>query len=334
MFSFLIQIDKMGSIEQVIWNDSGYIYLDDYITVFQLFSKDGKGALLKAMKRSSSREEAVFCDSPMKLRDHPSVVSLCVMSMNKKFLVFASEQQASQSDESIKGYQSVVIMFMSVIRIFINKPSSFTGIAPANEQAEMIQTLVGELKTRKQLLEEANNKLNTINVDLNNRLVKDSLTGLVSRYQYRAEIEYLIAQNPGKLGIFIFIDVDDFKSVNDKHGHATGDKYLVEFAERLKLLPVDNMVRMRISGDEFGLFVFGLEDCGAAVMEDLWRKIKLHVLSKPIEVNGRRLTIAVSAGMSVYGKDTDEIYELIEYADHAMYLAKRRGKNRYCVYTK
>jgi diguanylate cyclase (GGDEF)-like protein len=333
MFSFLIQISKMGAIEQTIWNDSDDIDFDDYMSVYQLFAKDEKNALLKTIKRSSGRDDAIFCDTPLKFRDKPSSMLLCIMAINKKYLVFAAEYQASWDYEQSRGYQTIIVMFMNIIRSFMNKTASFGSKPQGKEQAEMIQTLVGELKTRKQLLEEANSKLNTINQDLNNRLVKDSLTGLVSRYQYRAEMEYLIGQNPGKLGIFVFIDIDNFKTVNDKYGHATGDAYLIEFSERLKALPVNDMVRMRISGDEFGLFIFGLEDCGTAVMDELWRMIQVHVLAKPIEANRHKLPISLSAGMSVYGRDTDEIYELIEFADHAMYTAKRKGKNRYCIYT-
>lgn len=333
MPSFLIQINKMGSIEQVIWSDPEQFISDEFGSLFQLFEKNGKSALLRAIKRSSSRDDALFCDEPLWLRGRPNIASVCIVSMKKNFLVFASEDPLPQDNERNQTFQTVILMFMNIVKSFAGKAAAGGGNASGSEQVEMIQTLVGEIRTRKQMLEEANSKLNTINEDLNNRLVKDSLTGLVSRYQYRAEIEYLIGRNPGRLGIFTFIDIDDFKSINDRYGHAAGDRYLVEFSDRLRLIPEDNMVRMRISGDEFGLFVYGLDRCGAPVMEDLWRKIKLHVLSKPIEANGRKLPITVSAGMSVYGKDTSEIYDLIEYADHAMYSAKRKGKNRYCVYS-
>lgn len=87
-----------------------------------------------------------------------------------------------------------------------------------------IQTLNNELINTRRLLEKANAQLNTLNETLNNRLVKDALTGLVSRYQYRAEMEFFIAKNPGKPGVFTFMDItlDNFKGVNDNYGHGAG----------------------------------------------------------------------------------------------------------------
>lgn len=334
MLSFLIKVNKLGSIEQVIWSEPRDAVMDDGASVYQLFSRDSHTPLLRALKKSAHTDGAFFCEKPLTLRDKPNILSVCIVSMGKRCLVFGAERQMYWDDESVSWYQALIAMFMDLIRSFVAGAVPQQNAAPGNEQTEMIQTLVGELKNRKQLLEDVNEKLNDANQDLNNRLVQDSLTGLVSRYQYRAEIEYRIGRSPGKLGIFVFIDVDDFKSVNDKYGHATGDQFLVEFADRLKSIPVDDMVRMRIAGDEFGLFIFGLEDAGRAAMEKLWQQIKAHALSKPIDAAGRKLPVSVSAGMSVYGRDTEDIYELIEYADRAMYAAKRKGKNRYCAYEK
>lgn len=328
MPSFLLKINKMGSIEQVIWSSPDDAVSRSTHTVFQLFAADGKIALLNAIRRSSQREDALLCDTPVKLKDQPFSLFVYIVSMGKWFLVFACDNQYGG------GFHEIILMFLGMVKNCVNNTESFTRTSPGAEQVEMIQTLMGELRDRKRMLEDANTQLNTMNQDLNNRLVKDSLTGLVSRYQYRTEMEYQISRNPGKLGIFVFIDIDDFKSVNDKHGHAIGDLYLVEFAERLKRLPIKDIVCMRISGDEFGLFLYDLEECNAHTLDGVWRQLKHHVLSGPIVANGRSLPLAISAGMAVYGVDTTEIYDLIECADQAMYTAKRRGKNRHSIYSK
>jgi diguanylate cyclase (GGDEF)-like protein len=332
MLSFLIRAGQMGSVEQVIWSDPPQLVPNAHTTLFELFSKDAKSALLNAIKRGTQREDAFFCAAPLALRSQPARLSVCMASFKGGFLVFAAQENPALDGDSSNGYKAVVTMFMNIIKSYAGQAGAFGRNTPGDEQTEMIQTLMGELRERKRMLEDANEQLSTINRDLNNRLVKDTLTGLVSRYQYRAEMEYLIGRNPGKLGIFIFMDIDDFKLINDKYGHVVGDQYLVEFAERLKRLPIRDTVAMRISGDEFGLFTYGLEECGDTALEGIWRQIKAHVLSGHVEANGRRLPVALSAGMAVYGRDTAEIYELIEYADQAMYAAKRKGKNRYCVY--
>jgi PleD family two-component response regulator len=121
-----------------------------------------------------------------------------------------------------------------------------TGNEPViREQFVKIQKLNSDLVNTQRQLKKANSALNRLNQDLNNRLVRDALTGLVSRYQYRQEIELAISRAPEKRGIFTFVDLDDFKRINDTYGHAAGDRYLKEFADRLGRLPFDSLICMR-----------------------------------------------------------------------------------------
>ncbi|MPN63907.1 hypothetical protein SDC9_211674 [bioreactor metagenome] len=89
---------------------------------------------------------------------------------------------------------------------------------------------------------------------------------------------------------------------------------------------------MRISGDEFGLYLHGIENTDNIYMDKIWDMLKEYVLYGPIVNGSREIPLAVSAGMAAYGGDTKEIYDLIEYADFAMYEAKKSGKNRYAVF--
>ncbi|MPM44362.1 hypothetical protein SDC9_91040 [bioreactor metagenome] len=197
---------------------------------------------------------------------------------------------------------------------------------------EQIQMLNNRLVNTERILQRERSKLQVVNKELNNRLVKDALTGLVSRYQYRAEIEHTIASAPKEKGIFVFIDIDDFKKVNDTHGHQIGDMYLIEFADRLQGIPLEGSVKMRISGDEFGLFAHRITGDVTDEMARIWDLIKSHILFGPIKAEDSDIPLSVSAGMACYGEDTTDIYDLIEYADFAMYKAKRSGKNRYAVF--
>jgi diguanylate cyclase (GGDEF)-like protein len=132
----------------------------------------------------------------------------------------------------------------------------------------------------------------------------------------------------------MFIDIDDFKNINDTYGHGVGDEYLIEFANRLKALPIENTIQLRIAGDEFGLFSYGLTEIDEDYKQNYWKIITENILNKPFEIKGEQLTFAFSGGIAVYGRDTDEIYELIEFADSAMYEAKRSGKNKMASYKK
>ena len=170
-----------------------------------------------------------------------------------------------------------------------------------------------------------------MNLDLNNRLVKDPLTGLVSRYQYRSEMQRVINANPQALGLFAFIDIDAFKHVNDTYGHAVGDEYLVAFAKRLASLTSEGrLIAMRIAGDEFGLYMHEL----ASVDDEIYRKFEVYVTERPLSTSIGELAISCSVGFAVYNRDTTNLFELIEYADWAMYQAKRGGKHGYRVFDK
>jgi len=135
-----------------------------------------------------------------------------------------------------------------------------------------------------------------------------------------------------KFGIFCFIDIDDFKPVNDTYGHKTGDVYLKTFADRLRTLPFDPSIIMRIAGDEFGVFIGGLDAVDTSLTESLWETITDRV-SGPISIEGHDHPLSFSLGMAVYNDHTKDIHELIDMADKAMYKAKETG-NTYSVYKK
>lgn len=200
---------------------------------------------------------------------------------------------------------------------------------------EQIQKLNNQLVNTQRELQRANKKLEALNLDLNNRLVKDPLTGLVSRYQYRSEMQRVINANPQALGLFAFIDIDAFKHVNDTYGHAVGDEYLVAFSKRLASLPFEkSTIAMRIAGDEFGLYMHELASVDDEIFSSLYRKFEVYVTERPLSTSIGELTISCSVGFAVYNRDTTNLFELIEYADWAMYQAKRGGKHGYRVFDK
>ena len=197
------------------------------------------------------------------------------------------------------------------------------------EQFEKIQKLNNDLVNTQRQLKKTNALLNRVNEDLNNRLVKDALTGLVSRYQFRQEIELAIAKAPDKLGIFAYIDLDNFKRINDTYGHAAGDTYLKTFASRFAQLPFAESIGIRIAGDEFGLYVHGYQTVTEEDIKNMWNAIAEKLLKNPVDLGEAIEEISCSAGMAVYNRDTKNVFELIELADFAMYQAKRTGKNTY-----
>ncbi len=200
---------------------------------------------------------------------------------------------------------------------------------------EQIQRLNNELVNTHRRLQRANRQLEVLNEELNNRLVKDPLTGLVSRYQYRSEMLRVIALQPREMGVFVFVDIDGFKDVNDTYGHAVGDEFLVAFSDRLRKLDFGlPTILMRIAGDEFGIYIHGVVQPDGHFLTLFWKQFSQLVLSPNIRTSAGELPVSSSAGLAVFNRDSDNIYELIDYADWAMYQAKRSGKNRCVLFDK
>lgn len=165
--------------------------------------------------------------------------------------------------------------------------------------------------------------------ELTHRATHDSLTGLANR---AALVERLAAAfGPGgdrmarHTGL-LFIDIDDFKDVNDSLGHDTGDSLLIQLAARLRSCVRPDDLVARLGGDEFAIVIMNGEDSSGtgAVAE----RIRL-ALRAPFELGGSCLAATISMGGSQRRPDTADPSALLREADFAMYMAKHGGKDRY-----
>lgn len=121
----------------------------------------------------------------------------------------------------------------------------------------------------------------------------------------------------------LFLDLDDFKPVNDQFGHATGDKLLKAIASKLISNVRSSDTVARLGGDEFVLL---LGQDSAAYYEQLTERL-LSIVGEPTEIDGHKLQVTPSIGIAHFPEDADEADRLIRCADQAMYEAKRRGRN-------
>jgi len=330
--SFLLQCDEKMNITNTFWYRPVYLISPYQRNLLDLFSDSDKNKVEDVVSKAFTKDEILSCEGLVKLASPDVDIALCVMASGDKLLVHGIQFSVLGYKENADVVKDLVHGFMKVIK------NSDTELITENEtmiryQFEQIQKLNNELLNMQRQVKKANSKLNKLNKDLSNRLVKDALTGLVSRYQYREEIELTIGRSPEKQGIFTFLDIDDFKGINDTLGHRAGDDFLKEFAARLLKLPFDNMICMRIAGDEFGLYIHGYDNVAEDDILEIWTKIKEIVLTDPIALSSDVKSINCSAGMAVYGKDTTDIYDLIEYADFAMYEAKNSGKNSHSQFS-
>lgn len=159
---------------------------------------------------------------------------------------------------------------------------------------------------------------------------QDPLTGLSNRRYMDSLFEkaLLLANRPHQLVAVLYIDIDNFKPINDRDGHRVGDEVLRIVAERLRNTTRSTDLCARIGGDEFA--VVGTQLDRPEQADDIARKL-LQALTEPMEVGGRRYTLGASIGIGLYPLHGDSLPTLLEHADRAMYHVKKRGKNGYGV---
>ena len=159
----------------------------------------------------------------------------------------------------------------------------------------------------------------------------DTLTKLSSRSSFNEKLQNLIISASRRNDKFalLYLDLDNFKNVNDSFGHDIGDELLIEVAQRLSSLLREDDVASRLGGDEFCLIINNIADeLSAANVAQ--RCLKL--LSKSILLAGREIIPHASIGISIYPNDGDTTNMLVKAADTAMYEAKKTGKNQYAFY--
>ncbi len=161
---------------------------------------------------------------------------------------------------------------------------------------------------------------------------QDALTGLANRTCFNNLLEHALARASryNTLVAVFFMDLDNFKLINDQFGHAVGDKLLIETAKRLKETLRGSDTISRLGGDEFTVI---LEDpLDITGIEEVAKKI-VDALNLPMTINGVEIFISASIGISYCPKDSFQPEILIQKADTAMYQAKKLGKKQYQFYT-
>jgi diguanylate cyclase (GGDEF)-like protein len=158
---------------------------------------------------------------------------------------------------------------------------------------------------------------------------------LVTKLPNRRVLNNLVSKTIGQLPsdqscYFLFIDVDDLKSVNRKLGYKTGDRLLFLIAQRmLDFLSYKSItsVPARIGGDEFGLVLADTKESIAIFAAEMIADIR-----RPLEIDGADYLITASIGIAIYPTDATTVDELVFSAEQAMFSAKDRGKNTYVFF--
>ncbi|GAB3527232.1 bifunctional diguanylate cyclase/phosphodiesterase [Photobacterium alginatilyticum] len=161
----------------------------------------------------------------------------------------------------------------------------------------------------------------------------DELTGFSSRSCLYANLESLIKRSSSEKSQFslYYLDLDNFKDINDSLGHDVGDKHLQEVASRIASVGQGAHLLARLGGDEFCIIV------KEATNKDTAANIAaryLDIIAKPSDVCGRKFTQTCSIGIASYPEDGADLQSLLKAADTALYTAKDHGKSQYAFYSK
>ena len=159
----------------------------------------------------------------------------------------------------------------------------------------------------------------------------DALTQLPNRMLLGDRLQLAMAQTErsGKMLAICYLDLDNFKPINDRFGHSAGDFLLIEVAQRLKTCVRAGDTVSRLGGDEFVLLVSNLDDlheCDYAVARII------SALNQPFRVSEHAISISASIGVTLYPHDGSDADTLLRHADQAMYAAKQGGRNRHHLF--
>ena len=159
----------------------------------------------------------------------------------------------------------------------------------------------------------------------------DPLTGLPNRtlLHIRSNLAISLAQRRHEPLALMFLDLDNFKNVNDSLGHGIGDELLKQFADRLSTSVREQDTISRLGGDEFVLILPGADTDGAAYLAERL----LSIAARQYNIERHEINLTVSIGIAMYPTDGTDFDTLWRSADAAMYRAKQSGRNDYCFFT-
>ena len=194
--------------------------------------------------------------------------------------------------------------------------------------AFFVWLLSSDLKHALQRLKVDNQRLQDVNTRIEVLAHHDSLTNLPNRALARDRLEQALAaaRRNGTLVAVLFLDLDNFKTVNDSLGHSAGDALLCDMAARLQASVRDSDTISRQGGDEFLVILSQIssEEAASAAAAKL-----LTQINQPIQVTGHDFSTSGSIGIAMFPKDGEDVDTLLKNADLAMYRAKESGRNTF-----
>jgi diguanylate cyclase (GGDEF)-like protein len=227
----------------------------------------------------------------------------------------------------------ILFVFIYILLFYIRKIQKMKkNLAENNEElTQLYEELTASDEEMKQQYDEIisiNEKIRLSEEKLSYLAYHDSLTGLPNKLSLYEESKIIFSSKDLKAAL-LFIDIDNFKYVNDTMGHVFGDSLIIKLGERLTELLRYNCYLYRLSGDEF---VVIWKDMAQTDRVEEYATFILSDFLTNFELLNSDLHVSISIGIAMYPNHATDLEELLKYADIAMYQAKDTGKKRYMVY--
>jgi len=206
------------------------------------------------------------------------------------------------------------------------------GTTFGDDDLRLLETLANQAAVALEngQLEQSLSELSRLKEQLRYQAYHDPLTSLANRSLFAEEVDLALARPAdGRVPVVLFLDLDDFKDVNDTLGHAAGDRLLTAVADRVRSCIRTEDLAARLGGDEFAILLQDEVGLGAALTVAM-RLIDALAVTFPIQ--GQDLKISASIGIAASQGGDELANDLLRNADVAMYTAKQGGKNRFAVF--
>lgn len=166
----------------------------------------------------------------------------------------------------------------------------------------------------------------TLYKQLDEKSKNDPILNILTRVEFMNRLNRLMKKQTKKDFAIIMMDIDNFKSINDSHGHMFGDSALVQTTDVIKTMVGYNDLLARYGGEEFIMYTNSFESNKNLLIKI--EKIRKIVENNTIELNGSKSSVTMSFGIAVYPYDGKTIDQLLNHADNMLYKAKNEGKNK------
>lgn len=229
-------------------------------------------------------------------------------------------------------YFGLAMSTLIIITVFVVARFSSFQLETLKSVQEVSKALVDANRQLEQKVQQRTQELSNANQHLQFLATHDNLTGLPNRFLFFDRLDQAIRKSRRQKHKFalLFIDLDDFKKINDSFGHVTGDETLQKVADLLGNAVRDSDTVARLAGDEFTVILDNIQSIDN--VETIVQKIT-RAVAQPIETQQAKIFVTVSIGISLYPEHGEDAETLLRKADAAMYLLKDGDKNGYLLHS-